>query len=120
MRKYLIYFILSSIFPTFFLSSCGEDRSGEYYALIASKTWMYETMQQNYLFYEDLPAEDGLDFFDKPADFLTSVASDRDQKNGVLFSHIDSVKISRVQSSYPTFGIEGSLVRGVSLSLIHI
>lgn len=50
MRKYLIYFILSSIFPTFFLSSCGEDRSGEYYALIASKTWMYETMQQNYLF----------------------------------------------------------------------
>ena len=46
--------------------------------------------------------------------FLTSVASDRDQKNGVLFSHIDSVKISRVQSSYPTFGIEGSLVRGVS------
>lgn len=80
MRKYLIYFILSSIFPTFFLSSCGEDRSGEYYALIASKTWMYETMQQNYLFYEDLPAEDGLDFFDKPADFLTSVASDRDQK----------------------------------------
>lgn len=114
MRKYLIYFIFSSIFPTFFLSSCGEDRSGEYYALIASKTWMYETMQQNYLFYEDLPAEDGLDFFDKPADFLTSVASDRDQKNGVLFSHIDSVKISRVQSSYPTFGIEGSLVRGVS------
>ena len=102
MRKYLIYFILSSIFPTFFLSSCGEDRSGEYYALIASKTWMYETMQQNYLFYEDLPAEDGLDFFDKPADFLISVASDRDQKNGVLFSHIDSVKISRVQSSYPT------------------
>lgn len=42
------------------------------------------------------------------------MASDRDQKNGVLFSHIDSVKISRVQSSYPTFGIEGSLVRGVS------
>ena len=83
---------------------------------------MYETMQQNYLFYEDLPAEDGLDFFDKPADFLTSVASDRDQKNGVLFSHIDSVKISRVQSSYPTFGIEGSLVRGVSgeLLLYHI
>lgn len=114
MRKHLIYFILGFFFLTTFLLSCGEDRSGEYYALIASKTWMYETMQQNYLFYEDLPAEDGLDFFDKPADFLTSVASDRDQKNGILFSHIDSVKTSRTQSSYPTFGIEGSLVRGTS------
>ena len=42
------------------LSSCGEDRSGEYYALIATKTWIYEVMQENYLFYEDIPAEEKL------------------------------------------------------------
>lgn len=91
MRRNPFYFILSVLLAVLF-TSCGEDRSGEYYALIGSKTWIYETMQQNYLFYEDLPAEDGLDFFDKPADFLESVVSDRDKKNGVTFSHIDSVK----------------------------
>lgn len=112
MRKKPIYFILGLMLSTVFMLSCGEDRSGEYYALIGSKTWIYETMQQNYLFYEDLPAEDGLDFFDKPADFLESVVSDRDKKNGVTFSHIDSVKTTRVVSSNPTYGIEGTLVRG--------
>lgn len=114
MKKNPVYFILSLVLPTMFLTSCGEDRSGEYYALIGSKTWMYEIMQQNYLFYEDLPAQDGLDFFDKPADFLESVASDRDKKNGVTFSHIDSVKTTRVLSGYPVYGIEGTLVRGSS------
>lgn len=80
MRKKPIYFMLGLMLSTVFMLSCGEDRSGEYYALIGSKTWIYETMQQNYLFYEDLPAEDGLDFFDKPADFLESVVSDQDKK----------------------------------------
>lgn len=61
MRRNPFYFILSVLLAVLF-TSCGEDRSGEYYALIGSKTWIYETMQQNYLFYEDLPAEDGLDF----------------------------------------------------------
>lgn len=62
------------------LSSCGEDRSGEYYALIATKTWIYEVMQENYLFYEDIPAEEKLNFFKKPAEFLASAASSKDQK----------------------------------------
>ena len=82
-----------------FLASCGQDRSGEYYALIGPKTWMYETMQQHYLFYEDLPTEEGLNFFDKPETFLQSVVSSQDQKNGSVFSHIDSVNVSRVQSA---------------------
>jgi len=112
MRKYLIYFILSSIFPTFFLSSCGEDRSGEYYALIASKTWMYETMQQEYLYYQDMPEENKLDFFKKPSEFLSSVVSQKDKKSGSTFSHIDSVYVtSRAASQTPTFGFEGSMVR---------
>lgn len=62
MNKKFIYTSICCLGLTGGLSSCGEDRSGEYYALIASKTWIYETMQENYLFYEDLPAEDQLDF----------------------------------------------------------
>lgn len=94
------------------LMSCGVDRSGEYYALIGTKTWMYEVMQQNYLFYEDIPSEDRLDFFDKPEDFLLSAVSDKDGKNGVVFSHVDSVFTeSRATSTYPCFGFEAALIR---------
>lgn len=111
MRKSYIYFILATIVISMGAVSCGKDRSGEYYALISNKTWMYNVMQEYYLFYEDLPAEEGLDFFKKPSDFLRTVASSRDQKNGVLFSHIDSVFTTRSQSQYPSFGFEGALVR---------
>ena len=93
------------------LASCGVDRSGEYYALIADKTWIYETMQQNYLFYEDIPAESELNFFDKPDEFLRSASSQSDQKNGTYFSHVDSVSVSRAMSEYPTFGFEAATVR---------
>ena len=67
------------------LSSCGEDRSGEYYALITTKTWIYNVMQENYLFYEDIPSEDELDFFDSPQDFLSSAASSKDKKERRAF-----------------------------------
>ncbi len=93
-------------------ASCGEDRSGEYYALIGTKTWIYGVMQENYLFYEDIPSEEKLDFFERPQEFLESAASDRDGKNGVLFSHVDSVFTeSRATSTYPSFGFEAALVR---------
>lgn len=85
MKKHISHLIYSCLTLMGLLSSCGEDRSGEYYALIATKTWIYEVMQENYLFYEDIPAEEKLDFFKKPAEFLTSAASSKDQKTGMCF-----------------------------------
>lgn len=112
MKKHIGHLIYSCLTLMGLLSSCGEDRSGEYYALIATKTWIYEVMQENYLFYEDIPAEEKLDFFKKPAEFLTSAASSKDQKNGYVFSHVDSVlTTSRATSTYPCFGFEAALVR---------
>lgn len=112
MKKHISHLIYGWLALMGLLSSCGEDRSGEYYALIATKTWIYEVMQENYLFYEDIPAEEKLDFFKKPAEFLTSAASSKDQKNGYVFSHVDSVlTTSRATSTYPSFGFEAALVR---------
>lgn len=112
MKKHISHLIYGWLTLMGLLSSCGEDRSGEYYALIATKTWIYEVMQENYLFYEDIPAEEKLDFFKKPAEFLTSAASSKDQKNGYVFSHVDSVfTTSRATSTYPCFGFEAALVR---------
>lgn len=95
------------------MTSCGEDRSGEYYALIGTQTWMYQAMQENYLYYEDLPAEEGLNFFTKPQQFLASLLSDKDQKNGVKFSHLDSIysEAKSRASQYPSFGFEGAMIR---------
>lgn len=112
MKKHPLYFILSLLLPSVLLGSCGEDRSGEYYALIAAKTWIYETMQQHYLFYADLPAEGDIDFFKKPQEFLSSVVSSKDRKGSVIFSHIDSIRNrSRVESASPSFGLEGTMIR---------
>lgn len=111
MKRTAFYRLIYGTVISLTLMACGEDRSGEYYALIASKTWIYETMQQNYLFYEDIPAEESLDFFQTPETFLKNAASSRDQKNGTLFSHIDSVNVSRSLSSSPTFGYEAALIR---------
>lgn len=98
-------------------AGCGEDRSGEYYALIGTQSWIYETMQQEYLFYEDLPAiTDRKTYFKKPDEFLRGLLSSKDQKNGTYFSHVDSVagtaslQLAR-SSAYPSFGFEGTLIR---------
>ena len=111
MRKFPISIAISLITLPGLFVSCGEDRSGEYYALIAPKTWIYDTMQVNYLFYEDLPAEENINFFLKPQEFLSAIASPRDRKGNVLFSHIDSINAARSAEEKPSFGIEGITTR---------
>ena len=49
MKRTAFYRLIYGTVISLTLMACGEDRSGEYYALIASKTWIYETMQQKYL-----------------------------------------------------------------------
>lgn len=110
--KNIISGIMGGLAISALVSSCGEDRSGEYYALIATQTWMYETMQQEYLYYQDIPEKKSLNFFNKPSDFLNSMVSSKDKKSGSTFSHIDSVFVTtRSTSTTPTFGFEGTMVR---------
>ena len=110
--KKLLYGIMGGLATAALVSSCGEDRSGEYYALITTQTWMYETMQKEYLYYQDIPDKKSLNFFKKPSDFLSSMVSSKDKKSGSTFSHIDSVYINtRSTSQTPTFGFEGTMVR---------
>lgn len=110
--KKIISGIMGGLAISALVSSCGEDRSGEYYALITTQTWMYETMQQEYLYYQDIPEKKSLNFFNKPSDFLNSMVSSKDKKSGSAFSHIDSVFVTtRSTSTTPTFGFEGTMVR---------
>ena len=110
--KKIISGIMGGLAISALVSSCGEDRSGEYYALITTQTWMYETMQQEYLYYQDIPEKKSLNFFNKTSDFLNSMVSSKDKKSGSTFSHIDSVFVTtRSTSTTPTFGFEGTMVR---------
>jgi len=55
------------------LLSCGEDRSGEYYALIEDRMWIEETMRANYLWYEEIPEIKENDYFQEPATFFKNL-----------------------------------------------
>lgn len=67
--KYLAY--LSIILTSLLTASCGEDRSGEFYALIGNRIWIEETMRENYLWYEEIPTiENENDYFQEPSAFF--------------------------------------------------
>lgn len=75
----------------------------------STQKWIYETMQDYYLFYQDIPSKSELNFQLPASDFLKSALSDKDQKNGSYFSHIEPYSGSaslRTLSTYPCFGFE--------------
>lgn len=61
------FFLLTTLF---IMASCGEDRSGEYYALIGENVWIEQIMKEHYLWYDSIPAIKETDYFAEPEDFL--------------------------------------------------
>ena len=57
-------------------TSCGEDRTGEFYALIEDRMWIEKVMRENYLWAEDMPViEKEDDYFQAPATFFKNMLS---------------------------------------------
>lgn len=50
--------------------SCREDRWKEYYPLTGRDLWMDSLMREVYLWYEDIPAANSLNYFQAPDAFL--------------------------------------------------
>jgi len=72
--KRLTYTLLAAVLLT--LTSCGEDRTGEFYALIEDRMWIEETMLANYLWADEItPVEDEDDYFQEPATFFKNLLS---------------------------------------------
>ena len=73
-RLQYIAFLLIMILAT----SCGVDRSGEFYALIEDRMWIEEVMRENYLWAEDMPViEKEEDYFQDPVAFFKKLLSTR-------------------------------------------
>jgi C-terminal processing protease CtpA/Prc len=72
------------------LTACGEDRSGEYYALIEKDIWVEEVMRSHYLWYDQIPEQKESAYFADPDDFLAKLLYSKalDGK-GDKFSYIE-------------------------------
>ena len=60
------FFLLTTLF---IMASCGEDRSGEYYALVGENLWIEQIMKEHYLWYDSIPAIKETDYFAEPENF---------------------------------------------------
>ena len=77
------------------LSSCGEDRTGEFYALIEDRMWIEEVMRENYLWAEDMPViEKEDDYFQEPATFFKNMLSKNAMNGkGDKYSYMEETKV---------------------------
>ena len=88
--------IIIGITLTLLLSSCGEDRTGEFYALIEDRMWIEDVMRENYLWAEDMPViakED--DYFQEPATFFKNMLSKNAMNGkGDKYSYMEQTKVA--------------------------
>ena len=102
LRK-LLLFPLPGLLVLTSLFSCGEDRWKEYYPLTGRDLWMDSLMREVYLWYEDIPASKGLNYFQSPEAFLKSILS----KNDKGFSTVDTI----MDTPLPSYGFDYTLYK---------
>lgn len=90
--------------------SCGVDRWPEYAHLTELDSWMYDILQQNYLWYQELPAYNDVNLFLDPAAFLAKVKTSKDS-----YSFVDSV----METPLPSYGFDYSLVRNPDIDTAY-
>lgn len=112
-----------------FLSSCGEDRTGEFYALIEDRQWIEETMRTNYLWAEDMPViKNENDYFKEPATFFKSLLSKNAMNGkGDKYSYMEKDQETKQQESRSqmldrtsTYGMEFELTNDPTGTTNHI
>ena len=120
--KYLQYTFLALIATL--LSACGEDRTGEFYALIEDRMWIEEVMRENYLWAEDMPVIDKEDtYFQEPATFFKNLLS-KNALNGKgdKYSYMEQTKAesrSLTLDRTSTYGMEFLLTNDPTGTTAH-
>ena len=71
--KKAIYLSLVAMLIVALFSSCGEDRTYEYYDLTKENQWIYSRMQEVYLWRDKLKEPSRNTFFSKPSKFFSSI-----------------------------------------------
>lgn len=64
------------------LQACGEDRTIEYRDRTEMNSWLYRTFSENYLFNSSLPAESSTSTYATPENYIASLISNSENRNG--------------------------------------
>ena len=95
--------------------SCGVDRWPEYAHQTALDTWILDIMQQNYLWYQELPSYDDVNLFVEPASFLSKVKSKQDS-----YSFVDSVMATPLPTYVSIFLLLSKQTISQTISIIQL
>ncbi len=111
----LIRNICLTLFALLGLASCGEDRSGEYYALVGDNMWIEEVMSQHYLWYDSIPEVKEDDYFTQPQQFLKKLIYTKAQGGkGDPYTYLDMSDTASVARSFlqrsSTYGFDFELM----------
>ncbi len=101
-------------FPFIWLvvTSCWEDRSGEYYALIGENVWIEQVMSEHYLWYDHLPEMSQNDYISSASTFFSKLLY-----SGALDGKGDSYSYIESKSS-PTRSLQRSSTYGFEFELM--
>lgn len=78
------------IIGLFTLSSCGDDRSNEAKELQEVQQWIYKTMEEHYLWNDEIPPREKLNFFEEPKTFFGKLLSKNDGNENGPYSYIEN------------------------------
>ncbi len=111
-----VYSVLICIFfsLSLFFISCGKDDPAPKVEPENKdvNTWIYKVMEEDYLWYKDLPAKASLDFSKDPEEFFKGLRSEKDGvmygKNHLYFSTIEkkATATKSISENEPTYGFE--------------
>lgn len=88
------------------LLSCGVDRWSAYYPQTGRDLWIDSVMRADYLWYEELPAFNDLNYFKSPTEFLKSMRAAEDNS----YSSVDSL----YDTPLPDYGFTYSLYKSAT------
>ena len=105
---------LLCLIATILFSSCGEDRTHEYYELIERQTWIKSVMDKYYLWYEDIPQLEEQDYFKEIDPFFRSLLSQKALNGkGDHYSYLEELNApepeTRAVNHHSTYGMEFAL-----------
>lgn len=117
MNKNTFYYLFILSVSLFLLSSCVDnDDPGSGTGTENEKTnqWIYKTMDENYLWYDEIPEKNKLNFNQDPENFFQQLLSDQDGVDKewigyhLYFSHIEKKQevTKAISETEPTYGFE--------------
>ncbi len=107
------------------MAACGEDRSGEYYALVGDNMWIEEMMLQHYLWYDSIPEVKENDYFAQPQEFLKKLLYTQAQGGkGDNYSYLETDETDAEARSFlqrtSTYGFDFELMSDPTGTSSHI